>query len=215
MEAIIFRRLKPGDPLGLDQLAEQLGMSRTPVNLALSRLHADGLASYNGHMGFVVRVLTARELRDIYDLRLVCELHAVEAGLPAVPASHIEEIATIHRLIESSTDWSSADAFRRFWDLDAQFHEAIVRLSDNAILMEWFSKLHYHIHAARLGLQAPQARPFHLMLQEHAAIVAALRQRDVPTTQEALRRHITRARDVSLARLAALADDASSRAPHA
>jgi DNA-binding GntR family transcriptional regulator len=205
MEAIVLRRLRPGDALGLDILAEQLGMSRTPVNLALSRLHADGLVSYNEHLGFVVRTLTEKDVRDIYDLRLACELHAVAGGLAAAPPEHIEEIAGYQRQIEAGTDWASADGFRRFWEVDSQFHQAIVRLSDNAILQEWFAKLHYHIHAARLGLQAPQARPFEQMLDEHAAIVAALRAREVAAAQAALRRHILRSRDVTLARLAALA----------
>jgi DNA-binding GntR family transcriptional regulator len=214
MEAIIFRRLRPGDPLGLDQLAAQLGMSRTPVNLALSRLHAEGLVSYNEHLGFLVRVLTAKDVRDIYDLRLVCELHAIEGGLPTAETADLAAIAVLHQQIEASTDWATADAFRRFWELDGQFHQAIVHLSDNAILLEWFAKLHYHIHAARLGLQAPQAQPFQQMLEEHAAIVAALDARDVAAARAALRRHIVRSRDVTLARLAALSNGAAPDDPN-
>jgi DNA-binding GntR family transcriptional regulator len=208
-DAILLRRLKPGDPLGLDQIAEQLGMSRTPVNLALSRLHAEGLVSYNEHLGFVVRALTAKELREIYDLRLMCELHAVATGLPEAKAEHIEEIANIQEQIASSTDWADTKAFLRFWELDGGFHSTIVRLSPSDLLQEWFGLLHYHIHGARLGLIAPHPRPFQQMLEEHGSIVAALRRRDVAEAQEALRRHIIRSRDVSLARLAALNDGAT------
>src|SRR5215203_3891728 len=71
LDAIIDGRLTPGDSLGLDQVASMLGMSRTPVNLALSRLHAERLVSYRNHAGFYVRALTPQELREIYDVRLM------------------------------------------------------------------------------------------------------------------------------------------------
>ncbi|MBI3973455.1 MAG: GntR family transcriptional regulator [Chloroflexi bacterium] len=200
LEAIELRRLEAGQPLGLDQLARQLGMSRTPVNVALSRLHAEGLVSYNGHLGFVVRALSADDLRDIYDLRVMCELHAVATGLLEAPDEHIQRIAATHAAIAAGTTWSDPDAFRRFWDLDGRFHRLIVRLSPNDQLQEWFGRLNHHIHAVRLALRAPTSGAFDAMLREHAAIVAALERRDVEVAQGELRRHIVRSRDVSLAR---------------
>jgi DNA-binding GntR family transcriptional regulator len=202
LEAIELRRLESGQPLVLDQLARQLGMSRTPVNLALSRLHADGVVSYSGHLGFYVRSLSADELRDMYDLRLMCELHAVETGLPAASAERIEEIATIQDQIRSTTGWTDQQAFRRFWELDGAFHRSIVRLSPNDQLQEWFGRLSYHVHGARLALREPRADAYEAMLHEHAAIVEALRRRDVPATQAKVREHVTRSRDVTLARRA-------------
>jgi DNA-binding GntR family transcriptional regulator len=203
LEAIELGRLEAGQPLGLDQLARQLGMSRTPVNLALSRLHAEGVVSYSGRLGFYVRALTADEVRDMYDLRLMCELHAVATGLPGATASHIDEIASIQQGIAAHTDWAEQRAFRRFWEMDGQFHRQIVRLSPNEQLQEWFGRLSYHVHGARLALRTPQADAFAAMLHEHAAIVDALQQRDAPVAQQALRQHITRSRDVTLARLSA------------
>jgi DNA-binding GntR family transcriptional regulator len=206
LEAIELRRLDAGQPLGLDQLARQLGMSRTPVNLALSRLHAEGVVSYSNHLGFYVRALTADELRDMYDLRLMCELHAVETGLATAPSESLEEIASIQQRIVSSTDWAEQQAFRRFWELDGRFHRQIVRLSPNEQLQEWFGRLSYHVHSARLALRVPQAGAFEAMLREHDAIVETLRRRDEAAAQVALRQHITRSRDVTLARLSATAD---------
>ena len=206
LEAIELRKLHAGQPLGLDHLARQLGMSRTPVNLALSRLHADGVVSYSGHMGFYVRALTLEELRDMYDLRLMCELHAVETGLPGAPAERLEEIAAIQQEIVSSTGWAEQQAFRRFWELDGRFHRRIVRLSPNEQLQEWFGRLSYHVHGARLALREPQAAAYEAMLREHASIVDALLRKEVPAAQVRLRQHITRSRDVTLARRAAGAE---------
>jgi DNA-binding GntR family transcriptional regulator len=203
LEAIELQRLEAGQPLGLDQLAKQLGMSRTPVNLALSRLHADGVVSYSGHLGFYVRVPTPEELRDMYDLRLMCELHALETGLPAAPAARLEEIAAVQDEIRASTGWENPQAFHRFWGLDGQFHRHIVRLSPNEQLQEWFGRLSYHVQGARLALREPRADAYEAMLREHAAIVDALRAKDVEEAKAQVRAHITRSRDVTLARRAA------------
>jgi DNA-binding GntR family transcriptional regulator len=200
LEAIELRRFGAGQSLGLDQLAKQLGMSRTPVNLALSRLHADGVVSYAGHLGFYVRSLSVDELRDMYDLRLMCELHAVETGLPGAAAERVEEIAAIHDQIRSTTAWDDQQAFRRFWELDGAFHRHIVQLSPNAQLQEWFGRLSYHVHGARLAMLEPRADAYQAMLHEHAAIVEALRSKDVVTARARVRDHVTRSREVTLAR---------------
>jgi DNA-binding GntR family transcriptional regulator len=202
LDAILLRRLTPGTPLGLDLLARQLGMSRTPVNLALWRLTAEGLVAYNEHLGFVVRVLTAKELGEIFDLRLMCETHAVATGLAAASDAQLAEIAAVQDEIASTTAWVDPAAFRRFWELDGRFHRRIVRLSPNDQLQEWFGRLNHHLHGVRLALRSPRGAPFRAMLEEHAAIVGALRRREVEPALEALRRHIVRSRDETLARLA-------------
>jgi DNA-binding GntR family transcriptional regulator len=203
LDAIIDGRLKPGDALGLDQVASQLGMSRTPVNLALSRLSAERLVSYRNHAGFFVRAVTPQELREIYDVRLMYERCAVELGLAGAAAVDVEAIAAMQDEIERTTNWREREAFLRFFRLDAQFHGRIVALADNDLLRKLFADLSYQVHGARYGLRAPQFDSFDVMAREHRAIVAALRARDLAGTQDALRDHITRARDVAIERLLA------------
>jgi DNA-binding GntR family transcriptional regulator len=208
LDAIIDGRLKPGDALGLDQVASQLGMSRTPVNLALSRLNAERLVSYRNHAGFFVRALTAQELREIYDVRLMYERHAVEVGIAGAEPAQLEAIAAIQDDIERTTNWAEREAFLRFFRLDAQFHGRIVALAGNELLSKLFADLSYQVHGARYGLRAPQYDSFDRMATEHRAIVAALQARDATAAQDALRRHIARARDVAIQRLLAQQDAA-------
>ena len=203
LDAIIDGRLKPGDALGLDQVATQLGMSRTPVNLALSRLHAERLVSYRNHAGFFVRALAPQELREIYDVRLMYERHAVEVGLPDAAEAHVERIALTQVEIETTTNWVEREAFVRFFELDAQFHRGVVALAGSELLSKLFADLSYQVHAARYGLRAPEYDSFELMAKEHRAIVSALRARDAAAAQDALRSHITRSRDIAVQRLLA------------
>jgi GntR family transcriptional regulator, rspAB operon transcriptional repressor len=203
LEAIIDGRLKPGDALGLDQVASQLGMSRTPVNLALSRLNAERLVSYRNHAGFFVRAVTPQELREIYDVRLMYERSAVEVGIGGAELAQLEALAAIQDEIERSTNWVEREAFLRFFRLDAQFHSRIVALASNELLSKLFGDLSYHVHGARFGLHAPQYDSFDLMTKEHRAILGALFARDSTAAQDSLRRHINRARDVAIQRLIA------------
>ena len=78
LQAIADHQIRPGARLVLDDLAAQLKGSRTPIPDAFSRLAAEGLVQPNGRRGFYMTTLSARDLTHLYDLRLMCELHAVE-----------------------------------------------------------------------------------------------------------------------------------------
>ncbi len=123
--------------------------------------------------------------------------------LPDAPDEHLVRIAATQDSIATGTRWSDPEAFRRFWELDGQFHRLIVHLSPNELLREWFGRLNHHIHAVRLALRRPEPGAFEAMLREHAAIVSALKRRAVDAAQAELHRHIVRSRDVALARLIA------------
>jgi DNA-binding GntR family transcriptional regulator len=204
LDAILYRRLVPGESLGLDRLATQLGMSRTPVNLALSRLYAEGLVSYNEHTGFVVRTLTVKELDEIYDLRLLYEIHAVEVGLRSSSEAQLDEIAALAEQFIANADWEGPDVYRRALEFDYLFHRSILRLAGSALLEEAYDRLHYPLQSFRLGLVARQRRPVEQVIAEHTAIVAALAEHDVGAAQARLRLHIEGARDRALERLDAL-----------
>ncbi|MHB1007293.1 MAG: GntR family transcriptional regulator [Chloroflexota bacterium] len=189
--AIVERRLMPGERLMLDDLAAQLRVSRTPVREALSRLAMEGLVKPVGSRGMCVTALTATDLRNLSDLRLVCELHAVEKGVGAVTealAAHMEETARECSRLCRSTDPACRTAWAK---KDRQFHSLIIGLADNPWLSELFDRLniqaqHLRVGPMPLGSEALSA----VHLSEHMAIVEALRLRDLPLAQAAIRAHV-------------------------
>lgn len=91
-EAILRGRLAPGERLNQDALASTLGVSRMPVRSALMQLESEGLVSFHPHRGAVVRMLTAHQIREIYDLRIVLEEYALREVIGSIPEDRLERL---------------------------------------------------------------------------------------------------------------------------
>src|ERR1019366_613383 len=108
--AIRNRQLKPGDRLREVELAERLGVSRTPVREALKRLEADGLTEVAPPRGFVVTELTHRRVMELYAMREI--LAGVAARFAAEQASPME-IQTLQELVAQQASAKDAIAAAR------------------------------------------------------------------------------------------------------
>src|SRR5437870_8767566 len=96
-EAIIDGRLEPGRRLKEEDLARELGISRTPVREALLMLQAEGLVVATPNRGAIVRVHDAEDLDDLYQLRALLEGHATRRATPRISD---EEIESLHESCE-------------------------------------------------------------------------------------------------------------------
>lgn len=192
MEAIAERRLRPGERLMLDDLAAQMGVSRTPIRDALARLAAEGLVQPTGRRGFRVTPPTAEDLTDLYRLRLMCELYAVEEGIanvtPELLAALREHAAECVRLSVSPNPAEHLGVMAH----DRGFHRLVVGLGGSRRLSELFERLSIHQQTYRTGvflLIAPAELQAAYRL-EHAAIVEALAQGQVEAAKRAIRHHV-------------------------
>lgn len=105
-EAIFSRRFALGQRINVDELRQQLGVSRTPLKDALNRLATEGLIRVVPHRGTFVSELRADEMAEISDVRRVLKLYAVEQGIPRItpqqlqrmkdPAAGIKNLVTPH-----------------------------------------------------------------------------------------------------------------------
>ena len=95
LQAIVDRRIRPGERLVLDDLAAQSKVSRTPIRDALSRLAAEGLVQPYGRRGFCVTALSVDDMDNLYDLRLMCELYAVEKGIDTLSPQVLSRVETL------------------------------------------------------------------------------------------------------------------------
>jgi DNA-binding GntR family transcriptional regulator len=193
LEAITERRFQDGQRLVLDDLAERLEVSRTPVRVALTRLEAEGLVQPAGRMGYRVVGHTPEALRDLYDVRLMCECFAVERGIENVTPGFLEQLDEV--IIKPGRAGLSGSKERLAQVLrDGQFHQRIVELARNPALTEIYRKLNSHIHGMRVGplTMAPEAQAA-TNNAEHAAIIAALRRKDPAASRQAIADHIAKA----------------------
>ena len=197
--AILERRLRPGARLTLDDLAAQLKVSRTPVRDAVARLAAEGLVQTAGRRGFCVPVLSAEELSELYDLRLMCELFAVEQGIGNLTPALLAEMTALAESCLEIVRAEDSSAVLALALQDKAMHELIVGLAGNRRLSEFYERLSIHVQTYRAGyypVRGPDMEP--LFRREHGDILAALQAGEVGAAKEAVRAHISAAKHRAL-----------------
>ncbi len=188
-EAIIDQRLAPGRQLRSADLSEALGVSRTPINEALFRLRQEGLVAYSERHGFSVVEVAPEELPHLFDLRLMCETHAILKGLPAASEEDFANLKSAQEKLEvmakngsSAEDWFKADY---------ALHLGIVELAKNPLVQQWYERVNAMIQSRRLSIYAQRQNPdYSAAMEEHEAIIQAMRNQDTVAAVEAARRHV-------------------------
>jgi len=191
-ESIRSGRLPPGERLRETDIAERLGVSRTPVREALRRLQSDGLVTFAPWRGMTVAALDLAQLEELYDMREVLESAA--ARFAATSASDAD-VAWLRCLLdEQSAAGSDAGALER---INREFHDAIYRAAHNRYLLGALSSLADSLGLLKNTTFSIAGRP-KSGLTEHRRIVAAIAARDPEAAEDAARSHIAKARDLRL-----------------
>src|SRR5690625_2581250 len=134
--AIEMGDLLPGTKISINALSDKLGMSRTPVRDAVSRLESDGLISYDSNAGRVIAHLDLQMVNELYTVRLVLEVAA--AGMAAKNASEAE-ILVLKEMLEQERQLINNPISRERHN--RQFHQAIYRTAHNRYLLNTLSAL--------------------------------------------------------------------------
>ncbi len=195
-EAILDGRLEPGSRLKEEELARELGISRTPVREALLMLQADGLIVAEPNRGAVVRTHDAEDLRDLYQLRALLEGYATR--LAAAKMSD-DEIG----LLRESCDRFDAiadDDVRELVKENLLFHSAIHAAADSERL-SWMVQRVIElplVYKSYIWYSPDQKR---ISAHYHRQIANALGDRDAERAELVMREHIFEARDVLVSRI--------------
>ncbi len=187
--AIIYQHIRPGQQLRSEELSRRLGVSRTPVKEALSRLRVEGLVEYTERHGFTVVDVTPDDLPEIFEAQTMVELNAVETGLAAATEQDLYALREAAQELERSAGKENPD-FQVAYDADVRFHRLLVALGHNQCAMDWVSELEAAVQGTRLGFIAGRSQFDYASREaEHEAIVDALEARDLPRALEAVRVH--------------------------
>lgn len=188
-------KILPGYPLQEVQLAAQLGVSRTPVREALTRLASEGLVSSDGR-SFSVPALTLQNVDDIYEVRFLVEPEALRhvAEQAIDPAT----LAPVMQALEASVAAHKADNNDAFIDANALFRSAWLALVPNRRLVhavELYADHVQHLRALTLG----NAKVRNVVLQGLKRIAAAVSAGDGDAAALAMRAHLTEAKRAFIA----------------
>lgn len=176
-------------------LAEQLGISRTPVRQALERLVQEGLVRSDPRRGFWTSTYTAQDIREIYEIRGALEVLAVHLAVPRL--SHDELKAQLATLDAVRAELDTRPVLR-FLQIDIRFHTLITRASNNGRLIHSLSLLRSQLSMFQMqDTYYPQR--MEIALNDHERILLALLAGDVDEAVTCLARHIQHAMDGVLA----------------
>lgn len=194
-EYLIDQRLEAGSRLVIDQIAEELGVSQTPLREALARLEADQFVVKEAHRGYTVAPLLDRDaFQELYEMRLLVEPHAAALAARRASGPDLAAIAEALERMRRSTAGARYRDYRQLLDGDAAFHRHIARASGNRYLAQAIDRLRTHQLAARLygesGVPDRQRT-----LDEHASVLEAIERGSAREAETLMRRHLVRARD--------------------
>ena len=185
-------RLLPGDRLRETEIAERMGVSRTPVREALKRLESDGLVSFGQPRGLTVTELSQSEILDLYAMREVLE--GAAARFAAERASPLE-VASLKQILEQHKETTSAAEVAA---ANRQLHDAIVAAAHNMYLQRVMTVLSDAL--ALLGTTT-YSYPGRIASgwKENAHIVACIARRDPVAAEKAAQEHIRAAGTIRIA----------------
>jgi DNA-binding GntR family transcriptional regulator len=183
--AIASGRLRPGEQVRQDALAEELGVSRVPLREALKILEGEGAVTYSPHRGYFVAELSVADLAEVYRIRELLEEEAVRAAVPRLRDTDLDELTELVRDCEHAGDAGDVaamtEANRRlhFTLYDASGRPRLVRL----VRILWDATDVYR------AVYYDDARNRTRVDREHLAVLAALRRRDADAAVRLLAEH--------------------------
>jgi DNA-binding GntR family transcriptional regulator len=196
-DEILSCRLAPGATVSETLMTERLSLGRAPVRAALARLAEEGLVQAVPRRGWMVSLVTVRDIHEVFDLRMILE---PEAARRAAGGGSVAGLARLDAVCDQGYTPEDADSARRFLAANRAFHVAIAELSGNQRLARQIGRL-LDESARMLVLGLSVRDRSGEMAHEHGALIAALAARDGERASAIMREQVAASRDMVLAAL--------------
>lgn len=185
-QAILKGELEPGERLMEIQLAERLGVSRTPVREAIRKLELEGLVVMVPRKGAEVSSITEKSLRDVLEVRKALEELAAELACQRMTE---EEIIEAEKQLEEFKTVIQGDDLTKIAEMDVQFHELIYMGTKNERLIQMLNNLREQMYRYRMEYIKDKEKRGTLAA-EHAEIINMIKNHHIEGAKEASRKHI-------------------------
>lgn len=184
--AIISGSLKPGERLMEVQMAERLGVSRTPIREAIRKLELEGLIIMLPRKGAFVADLSVKDLTEVLEIRAALEGLAAGLAVTRINESEIEELEIIALKFNKAIE---IDDIQELIALDIQFHETIFKASRNERLIQLNSNLREQVQRFR-EMYLKKANRSKETAKEHNDLLEAISSRDISKAEKLARKHV-------------------------
>jgi GntR family transcriptional regulator, rspAB operon transcriptional repressor len=182
-DAILSRQFKPGAVLNEKELAERLGVSKTPIREGLSLLEHEGLVQTISRRGYIVTPITVQHIHELFDLRIILESAAAERAAFRITDDQVDELNTL------VPDATPAGDMAKWLGRNVEFHYAVACISGNERLAGLIKRMLEEMQRMIAAGYVPG---------EHEKVLRALREREPRRAAEAMREHIEEVRRQAL-----------------
>jgi DNA-binding GntR family transcriptional regulator len=186
--------LKPGDRLTETDLAQRLGISRTPVREAIRQLESDGLVTHVPRVGAVVRTLDYAEITELYEMRAVLESTAARFAARAASDVELAELEAINAEMAAAADTVS------LYEANRQFHSVLLNAARNRFLVKSVQAVQKTLLILGPSTMEEADRAAEA-IAEHQRLLGAVRDHDCEAAEAIMRAHIEAAHRARLRQL--------------
>ena len=185
-QAILRGELKPGERLMEIQLANKLGVSRTPIREAIRKLELEGLVLMIPRRGAEVAEITEKSLCDVLEVRSALEILAVELACERISEQDVDKLREAAKEFE---EVSKSEDVTALAEADVKFHDIIYFATDNQRLIQLLYNLREQMYRYRVEyLKRPEVHA--TLFAEHEHIIQCIVKRDKVAAKQAISTHI-------------------------
>ncbi|MGI6036576.1 MAG: GntR family transcriptional regulator [Limnochordia bacterium] len=195
---ILTGEYAPGHFLAEVALADEIGMSRTPIREALERLRKEKLVRRVAGRGVFVSEIRVEDVRELFEVREALECLAIRLAIERLPEESINEFQETFWDVQARQTKQERIPLETQIAADRRFHEFIAHQSQNQLLIQFLGDIFNH-NERIMAVTTRIPTRFRASTREHLAIIEALKNRDVASAEDAMRSHIRAGRDLALA----------------
>ena len=197
-DAIITQVLKPGERLMEIQLADEMGVSRTPVREAIRKLELEGLVVMVPRKGAYVAGVSMKDIHEVYEVRSALEMLAVTLAAERITDEELNALE--QQVLRESEEEAKKDgsALDNIIYIDSSFHDIIYQAARNQRLVQFVNILQEQLQRFRAASLARPGRS-KTALEEHKQIVEALSERNGELASKLAQEHIENAENAMIA----------------
>lgn len=190
-QRIFSHELTPGTWIDEQKLAEQYGISRTPLREALKVLASEGMVDLKPRRGCYVTEISRQDLDDLFPLIALLEGRCAADAVKRAKPAEIRELKTIHERLEAAARDGRMDAF---FEANQEFHRRIQELANNRWLLSVIQDLRKVLKLSRMHSLSLEGR-LQQSLDEHRGILAALEAGDAVKAEKLMHDHLLSGRE--------------------
>ena len=190
---IMDRQLLPGEKIPQEKLAEDLGISRTPLINALKFLEKEKLVQSIPRRGFFMRTFTKKEMISIFELREVLEGMAARKAAQKISDNQIVQLGKFFKQFAGDKDIDDIRAYARE---DRRFHNFLLDIGAKEFLKSILETYNIISYSYQVVLPEGLVRHPRETIREHLAVIEAIADRDAEAAENLMRQHLQRSRTV-------------------